>query len=256
MRSAEEWNIILQRILDVGELLLINGAEVNRVEDTIRRLCQAYGFLKSDVLAITESIIVTVVLPDGLAMTQTRRIYTIVTDLWKIQKLNAFSRKICAAPVPVEEMTRMIEELKTEEKRGLLMSILPYAGISAAFTVFFGGDAMDGLASALSGIALFFFVTQSRRMRMNNLFQGLICSALTGLIVMLLVRAGIGNNPDKIMIGNIMLLIPGIQFTTSLKDVMNGDLITGSLNLFEAVMKAIAVAGGFVFVLTNMGGVL
>jgi uncharacterized membrane protein YjjP (DUF1212 family) len=54
---------------------------------------------------------------------------------------------------------------------------------------------------------------------------------------------------DKIIIGNIMLVIPGIQFTNSLRDMINGDTISGLLNLSEALLKAIAVAMGFAVVL-------
>jgi uncharacterized membrane protein YjjP (DUF1212 family) len=42
-----------------------------------------------------------------------------------------------------------------------------------------------------------------------------------------------------------MLVIPGLQLTTSLRDMLNGDIITGGLNLVEAILKATAVAAGF-----------
>ena len=61
-------------------------------------------------------------------------------------------------------------------------------------------------------------------------------------------------HPDKIMIGNIMLVIPGIQLTTSLRDMINGDIISGLLNMSEALLKAISVAMGFVIVLLIGGG--
>ena len=35
----------LSAVLDAGELLLTAGAEVARVEDTMRRLARAYGFV-------------------------------------------------------------------------------------------------------------------------------------------------------------------------------------------------------------------
>ncbi len=56
------------------------------------------------------------------------------------------------------------------------------------------------------------------------------------------------------MIGNIMLVIPGIQFTTALRDMINGDTISGLLNMSEAVLKAISVAMGFAVVLIVGGG--
>ena len=74
--------------------------------------------------------------------------------------------------------------------------------------------------------------------------------------IVFLVYIGIGNAPDKITIGNIMLLIPGISFTTALRDMINGDTISGLVGISEAVIKAIAIAIGFAAVLVQFGGVL
>ena len=68
-----------------------------------------------------------------------------------------------------------------------------------------------------------------------------------------LLHIGIGHHSDKIMIGNIMLLIPGLALTTSLRDLINGDTISGLLGLFEAVIKAIAIAIGSALVLQGLG---
>ena len=91
---------------------------------------------------------------------------------------------------------------------------------------------------------------------MNSILQSLLVSAFTAFVVLLLVHLGIGNTPEKIMIGNIMLLIPGIAFTTSLRDLINGDTISGLIGLIEAIVKAIAIAIGFAAVLVQFGGAL
>ena len=88
---------------------------------------------------------------------------------------------------------------------------------------------------------------------MNSLIQTSICSAVTAIAVLLLVRLGIGVHPDKIMIGNIMLVIPGMQLTNSLRDMINGDTVSGVLNLSEAILKAVSVALGFAIVLLAGG---
>lgn len=61
--------------------------------------------------------------------------------------------------------------------------------------------------------------------------------------------------PDKIMIGDIMLVIPGLQLTNSLRDMINGDMISGLLNMSEALLKAVAVAIGFAGVII-LGGAI
>lgn len=249
-------NMLLARIMDVGELLLESGAEVHRVEDTIRRICRAYKYKRTDVFTITSIIIVTVILEDGSTFTQTRRIYASGTDLGRIEKLNALSRRLCRDVPSLEEMTAQLEQISEAPKEDIKLEYLVYAGISAVFAAFFGGTPIDSLAAAVSGIFLFGMVQLSRKMRLKSIFQSMAASALTGFLVMFLVHFGIGQNPDKIMIGNIMLVIPGIQMTTSLRDMMNGDMITGSLNLAEAVMKAMAIAAGFAFAVRIAGGVL
>jgi uncharacterized membrane protein YjjP (DUF1212 family) len=93
-----------------------------------------------------------------------------------------------------------------------------------------------------------------QRLRLNGILQSMLASALAALAVMLMVGFGLGQNPDKIIIGNIMLLIPGIALTTSLRDMINGDTISGLLGLSEAVLKALAIAIGFAAVLMRMGG--
>ena len=73
---------------------------------------------------------------------------------------------------------------------------------------------------------------------------------------MFLVKIGIGTSPTNITIGNIMLLIPGVAFTTSLRDLTNGDTLSGLLSLSEAVIKSVAIAIGFAAVLVGIGGAL
>ena len=82
--------------LDAGELLLTYGAEVSRVEDTIQRLEHVCGFDLVDVFTITSSIVATVRLPDGGSITQSRRIKARVTNLGRVAKINALSRRFCA----------------------------------------------------------------------------------------------------------------------------------------------------------------
>ena len=46
------FQLILAGILDLGETMLVSGAEVNRVEDTVQRIAKAYGCDRVDVFTI------------------------------------------------------------------------------------------------------------------------------------------------------------------------------------------------------------
>lgn len=245
---------VLACILDTGEILLTNGAEVFRVEDTLSRLCCAYGFTNINVFSITSSIVLTVKCASGRIATQTRRIGSRDTNLRKIEQINALSRQICNAPVCVADFQKRLAEISRLENNPIALQCFGYALVSATFSVFFGGSAWDSLAAALSGLFVFLIMFFLKKTRMNGILQSLLASAFTACVVVLLVRIGIGQAPDKITIGNIMLLIPGISFTTALRDMINGDTISGLVGISDAVIKAIAIAIGFAAVLAQFGG--
>lgn len=250
---AEE-EALLSCILDMGEMLLKSGAEVMRVEDTISRLCRVYEFTRSDVFTITSSIVLTVRTPGGRTLTQTRRITSRDTDLGRVEKVNALSRRLCEKPVPLEQFQNAVEQLRRAETYPPSVLRIMYMMISAAFSVFFGGSPADALAGAITGLVLFEVLHLCAPLRLNGTLQCIIASFLTGIAAVLLYNLGLGQNPDKIIIGNIMLMIPGIAFTTALRDIINGDTLSGLLGLCEAILRALAVAIGFAAVLLLTGG--
>ena len=92
----------LDLVMDIGEQMLISGAEVHRVEESIKRMCNSKGAKRVDVFIITSSMIVTVFDNEDKSYTQTRRIISSTTDFEKLHKLNQLSRKICEGIITYE----------------------------------------------------------------------------------------------------------------------------------------------------------
>ena len=67
---------------------------------------------------------------------------------------------------------------------------------------------------------------------------------------------GLDEYIEMIMIGNIMLLIPGVLMTNSFRDFISGDMISGLLHFSEAIITAICIAAGFIFSKILLGGIL
>ncbi len=240
---------ILSAVLDVGAMMLTSGAEVNRVENTIQRMMQAYGCNRVDVFTITSSIVVTVQTSDDIILTQTRRIVSYETDMYKIERCNSLSRRVCAEPPTVEELREIVEQIRREKGYCGRLKFFTYGVISAAFSVFFGGSWGDGIAAFFCGLLLYTSVELCNRLKLQRIILNIVCSALVGLGAVLLTSLGVGQSVDKIIIGNIMLLIPGIALTTSVRDMISGDTISGLLGLCEALIRALAIAAGFALVL-------
>ena len=97
MENAEmNYSRLLQAILDIAEEMLVAGAEVSRVEDSVERMCGAYGCGRINVFVITSNIQVTMEAPDGEILTQIRRIIRNDVNFDRLDYLNDLSRYICA----------------------------------------------------------------------------------------------------------------------------------------------------------------
>ncbi len=240
-------------MLDLGEILLTSGAEVNRIEDTITRIGLAYDFVRVDVFTITSSIVLTISTLEEEVITQTRRITRYDTDMDKIDKVNSLSRRICENPPDIKFLSDQIAMIRQENKYPQIAYFFIYAVVSAAFSIFFGGSGLDAVAAFLSGIVMRLVLLIGARMKMQNIILNIICSAIVGATAVFLTSIGIGQSLDKIIIGNIMLLIPGLSLTSSLRDIISGHTITGLLGMCEAVLKAVAVAMGFALIILGIG---
>lgn len=244
--SREKAYEFLTVALEMGESLMDCGAEVNRVEDTLDRMGRAYGATEMNVLVITTSIVVTMELTESNSITLTRRISSRGSiDFRKLSRINDVSRRYCNGELSVPE-------LKEEYQRAIRPTTKPirmYIGsalAAGAFAVFFGGKIWDGLVAALFGLLICLLQKKVSPLAPNPIIYNIGVGFVVGLGVCLLTRFIPVFNLDKILIGDIMLLIPGVAMTNSIKDMLIGDTVTGSMRLIESVMWAGALAAGFI----------
>lgn len=245
--KREEAEQYLYCAMSIGEQLLISGAEVGRVEDTIRRICTAYGAERVDVFSITSSIVTTMYGGEFKTYTQTRRVGAMANDLHKLDELNRLSRKICAERPEPAEIKYELDKICNGPRYSFAVQLLIYALVSGSFSVFFGGDWKDMAASAAIGVLLKFLEAFIKKASVNPMITALLCSSAGGLLANLAVLSGLGSHADLISIGNIMLFIPGLAFTNSLRDMFSGDTITGLIRFMESVLLAVVIALGFTF---------
>lgn len=247
---------LLNCAMDIGEQMLISGAEVHRVEESIKRICSSFGAKRTDVFIITSSMVVSIFTADDKCYTQTRRILNSSTDFEKLHKLNQLSRKICS------EKLNDPKTIKDELNKALNRKTYPfwlecicYAVIAGAFTVFFGGGVIEMLVSLVIGAIVRFGIALSEKTITNRIFSKFFSSVIATAFAFAAVKLGLILSADNVIIGNIMTLIPGIGLTNALRDLFTGDSIAGLLRSIEAVLIALAIAAGY-FLVVVLGGLV
>lgn len=245
---------LLSCALDIGEQMLISGAEVGRVEAAIRFICGAYGCSRTDVFTITSSIVVSITCPDGGRSTQTRRITGTRTDLTRLHRLNNLSREICANRPDYGYVQEKLNAIIQKPPFPLWLEAFASALIAFSFAIFFGGSVFDGLVAGGLGFGLRFITWLLQRAELNAIFTNAVAAFCLSLAAISLVRLGVGQDVNKIIIGNIMLLIPGIALTNALRDMISGDIMTGMLRFLDAMLVAAAIAAGYILAAQLLGG--
>lgn len=244
---------VLTLALDLGKSMVKCSAEINRVEETVIRICYAYGIKKAQVFSIISMITATILEENGKPHTQTRRIYNYSTNFGRLEKLNALSRRICAETPDVDEARKELEAICSEEKDFSVKACIGHIVAASAFTIFFRGTALDALAAAPIALIIYLLSTYIKARGMSKLFFTALTSAIAGSLALIFVHFGFGKNAGTIMIGDIMLIIPGLMLINSVREMLCGDVMSGLLRLLESVIIAMSIACGFAIPLLLSG---
>ena len=235
---------ILSIALDVAAETLRAGGEIHRVEGTVSHICRAYGAVAVDVFAITSLITAEVRMPDGSYATMNRRVPSTYNHLARLEALNALSRTICKSPISAAEVKARLEEIRLYRPVPEWLCYLGGMLSCGGFAVFFGGTVLDGLAAAVIAFFLTLFA-RLRPLRINSMVKSLISSFAAGILSVLCVMMGFGNHVDKIIIGTIMLEIPGLSFGNALRDLLCGDTLAGTMRFIQAILQTLMIALGY-----------
>jgi len=231
-----------------GRIMMESGAETYRVEDTMIRMARSQNMHEAQSYATPTGIIF------SLGRTQPTRIVSIsnrTTNLHKIMFVNAVSRKLTSQIITLEEA---YEELKNMENTNFSFSInlqiLAAAIASGCFLVLFGGVWSDVPVVMIGGGIGYFVMSIIHRLTHVKFFSEFTASFVVGVCALLYVHLGIGTQPDKIIIGSVMPLVPGMSITNAVRDLMAGHFIAGMAKGAEALITAFAIGSGIAVVLS------
>lgn len=253
MIGTSESSALMDIFLDFGETMMFAGAEIGRIEDSLARMGKAYGAVNTNVFVITSSIELTMTFTDGDSITRTRRIRAGGTDFEKLRRLNALSRRCASERVPVEQLKEELTKIQ-----GIHMHRWKFylGGVIAAgsFSLFFGGSLLDALLSGIFALFVSWLQERFADICPNKIFFLFVSSLLTGIGICLVAKLTPMVHIDKIIIGDIMLLVPGISITNAVRDTLIGDTISGMTKLADSLVWAAALAAGFMIAISLFAG--
>ncbi|GAA0605015.1 threonine/serine exporter family protein [Virgibacillus siamensis] len=225
-----------------GKIMLESSAETYRVEDTMNRIANAYGLENAQSYATPTGINFSA---DFAGVTNFIRISNRGTDLHKITEVNSVSRKITAGEVGIDEALKQLQEIDNASfSFPAWMQIIAAAFVSGAFSFMFGGIWPDVLPAFITGGVSYGAMLGFSRLIPVSFVSDFLASVLIGILAFIFIHIGFGANLDRIIIGAVMPLVPGLHITNAVRDLLAGHLVAGLSKGTEAVLTAFAIGAG------------
>jgi len=238
------YNHLLELAADLGLRLATNGAETYRVEDSVSRVLSAYG-VTSEVFAIPNCLIVSIETAEGKPMTRMRRVNCVSTNMDAIERYNSLSRKLCIeTPDPTVAFKWLDETDNKTTQYKLPMYLIGHLLTAFGFCIFFGGNLIDSVCSGLCGVLIGFISLLTSRLKVNTFFSTILSAFVMSSAAYVLSGSGLTNNADAVIIGALMLLVPGMLFTNAMRDIIFGDTNSGVNRIVQVLLIAVAIALG------------
>lgn len=222
-----------------GHILLENGAEISRVEETMERISSYYGVDSRNFFVLSNGIFST-----GRRFASVEHIPFKGTQLDKVVAVNQLSRDVERGRYSLAETREELRRIRRIPPKPFVEQVMASAMGSAGFCIIFGGSLLDSLVSLGVGLLLYVFVLGVSVRCMSKLFGNICGGALVTLLCLLAARVGWGNNISHMIIGALIPLIPGVPFTNGIRDIANEDYIAGATRLLDAMLVFFCIALG------------
>ena len=230
---------VLDLTYEAGAILLENGAEISRVEETMHRIADHFGVEDESFFVLSNGIMMT-----GKGFARTKFIPIKGASLDKVVAVNQLSREVAEGRWTLEEVGEKLKEIRAMKPKRAWEQILASAVGSAAFCILFGGGFADCLASFVAGFLLWVFVLFVGTRHLSRIVNTVTGGLLSSLVCFGLYRIGLGSHLSNMIIGAIIPLIPGIAFTNGIRDMANEDFIAGTTRLLDAMLSFFCIALG------------
>ena len=255
-RNGNDVECILDFASCLGSRMLHTAANLERVNDTMNRICLSYHLEDISIFSLSSTILISARSADGAYASRQVTVPSASIHLEKLNRLNQLSRKVCNETPEPKGLSGMLEEAERVQEYSVLEVILGYLVALASLCVIFGGSFRDVVATDCTIFALFWMIRWLSKLNLNHVVVNTLCMWFAGTFALVLVRLGIGEQYFIIIITCSMMMIPGIPLVNSVRNLLCGNEMNGILELLKVVSETVAIVFGLALSIFLSGGMI
>lgn len=238
-----EEGMVLEAAMEAGHILLENGAEISRVEETMARISSYFGVEGEEFFVLSNGIFTTSGSGTKRPFAKVQHIPVKGAQLDKVVAVNQLSREISEGKYTIEEVREKLKEIQNMKGKSKLTQMLASGVGSAGFCYLFGGSVMDSAAAFFAGFLLYVFVLYCAP-NISKIPLNIFGGGIVTLLCLIFYKIGFGDDMSHMIIGAIIPLVPGVAFVNGIRDIADGDYISGAVRLLDAMLVFLCIAIG------------
>lgn len=247
---------ILDFAVNLGSRMLSTGANLERVNDTMNRICLSYHLNTVSIFSLSSTISLSAKSPEGETATRQISVPAASNHLEKLNRLNRLSREICSTTPPPSELASLLTESEDVKEYSTLTVIIGYLIAMTCLCGIFGGSFLDIVAADLITVVLFWTIRLLNKPSLNHIIVNVLTMWIAGTLAILMIKIGIGKHFFIIAITNSMMLIPGIPLVNATRNILCGNEMNGILEYLKVILETGAIVLGIVISIYMFGGLI
>lgn len=237
---------VVDLALEAGRILLKNGGEIFRVEETITRICNRFHVDQVDIFLLSHGIFVSVQSEGEEIYTRVKHVPLSGAHLGIVTEVNALSREISAGNVSIDAAMERLKEIDRHPPQKGYFQILGAGVGSGCFGYLLGATLKESIAAFCIGCLLQFWVLAAKRHKMSKIIINIAGGVLITTLAIAVKHLSIAGylRMEGMIIGSIMPLVPGMAFVNAIREIADSDFLSGTVRMIDALLVFVYIAIG------------
>ena len=241
--AMEKIEYILDFCKELGKQMIVSGANIERVNLCVERICHAYGL--HDVTCANLSTRISISAKDENKLYAHRQtdVPPQTINLERLKKLNNLSYFVKNNTPDVTTLNGLLKDIKTNDFPWWVMMIGFMVAMAGLGRLFLAGPA-ELLIIELNTSILFGLSKAFAKIHINKIITNFISMFVACLVATLFYKIGFVHYLFVIFITNAFYLIPGIPMINCARNLLCGNEMNGIIDLFKVLLEICSIVAG------------
>ena len=246
---------VLDFCKELGKQMIASGANIERVDMSIRRICRAYGLHDVTCFNLTSRINISAKDADKNYAQRQTNVPPQVLNLEKLKKLNNLSYYVRDNTPDVKTLYDLLHDIKTNDFPWWVIMI-GFMLAMAGLTRIFGAGPAELLITEVNTLILFGLSKLFGKIHVYKILTNFLSMFICTCIAVFFYAVGFVQNFYIVVITNAFFLIPGIPMINCTRNILCGNEMNGIIDLLKVILEICSIVAGLAAAYAVLSGVV